>query len=201
MKKDIPSNTIAVILAAGASKRLHQPKQLLSYKGKTLLENTIDLATSCLENNTIVILGSKSEEFKKIIDNESVIILKNDLWEEGMASSIRLATQHIINQMPHITDVLFMVCDQINLNSTILLQILKGDNHKPIKACKYGNGAIGTPAMINQQYFPNLLLLKGDIGASKIIKENMTKVDIIFFEKGHLDIDTPEDLARLKEGE
>jgi molybdenum cofactor cytidylyltransferase len=130
-----------VILAAGASTRLGKPKQLLQYRGKTLLAHAINEAVNSNADAVVVILGKDANLFKKEIDERKVRVAINSSWEEGMASSLRLGLDTLINDKPYIDAVIFMVCDQPHVLSSILneLIITQQKTTKQIVTCNYGD--------------------------------------------------------------
>ena len=188
-----------VILAAGASTRLGKPKQLLQYRGKTLLAHAINEAVNSNADAIVVILGKNADQFKKEIDDRKVRVAVNSSWEEGMASSLRLGLGTLLNDKPYIDAVIFMVCDQPHVLSSILneLIITQQKTTKQIVTCNYGD-SIGPPALFHKKYFKDLMKLSGDTGARKIVQENMNDMTTILFPEGEIDIDTEEDYEKLK---
>ena len=188
-----------VILAAGASTRLGKPKQLLQYRGKTLLAHAINEAVNSNADAIVVILGKDADLFKKEIDDGKVRVAINSSWEEGMASSLRLGLDTLLNDKPYIDAVIFMVCDQPYVLSSILNELITTQQKttKQIVTCNYGD-SIGPPALFHKKYFKDLMKLSGDTGARKIVQENMNDMTTILFPEGEIDIDTEEDYEKLK---
>jgi molybdenum cofactor cytidylyltransferase len=188
-----------VILAAGVSKRLGSPKQLLAYKGQTLLRHAVDTAVETGCPSVFVVLGANMDLLKKEVNDKPVIIIENKSWEEGMASSIRAALQNITATLLRPDSVIFMVCDQPFVNSSLLLNLLatKQQTVLPVVASRYA-GKMGTPALFHKSFFPALMELKGDKGAGKLISDNANKVAAVDFPKGETDIDTAADYELLK---
>jgi molybdenum cofactor cytidylyltransferase len=193
------SNIAIIILAAGTSSRLGSPKQLLTYKGKNLLRHSVDeaLETGC--PSVFVVLGANSELLKKELKDKPVSIIENKSWEEGMASSIRCGLETIANTILRPDSIIFMVCDQPYVSSSLLLNLMKKKNEtgKHIVASSYDD-KIGTPALFHRSLFPALMELTGDKGARKLIADNPDKVASVQFPKGITDIDTKEDYNLLK---
>jgi molybdenum cofactor cytidylyltransferase len=188
-----------IILAAGASTRLGEPKQNLLYKGKTLLQHAIHEAVDSLADIVIVVLGANADVVEKDI-NEKVFIVYNTRWQEGMASSINAGLNELQEIQPNISDVLLMLCDQPFVDAALLnkLVLQKQSTSKPIIACTYNN-TIGPPALFDAIYFPELLSLKGQEGAKKILMKYADDVFVIPFAEGAIDIDTKEDYKKLSE--
>jgi molybdenum cofactor cytidylyltransferase len=95
--------------------------------------------------------------------------------------------------IPDLDGVIFLVCDQPFLSVSFLQQLLTMQHKtgKPIIASSYGN-TVGIPALFHKAYFPELLSLKGDAGAKKIMQAHTTDMATIDFPLGHIDIDTEE---------
>jgi molybdenum cofactor cytidylyltransferase len=192
------SNIAIIILAAGKSSRLGSPKQLLDYKGKNLLRHAVDTALETECASVFVVLGANAELLRKELKDKPVSIVENTGWEEGMASSIRYALKEITGTILRPDSVIFMVCDQPYVSSSLLLDLMKKKNETgmPIIASSYDN-KIGTPALFHRSFFPALMELKGDTGARKLIADNPDKVATVPFPKGITDIDTKEDYEKL----
>lgn len=188
-----------VILAAGASTRLGQPKQLLQYNGKTLLGHSVNEAINAKADAVVVILGKNADLFQNKINNEKVNVVINKDWEEGMASSVRLGLVTLLKIKPYIDAVIFMVCDQPHISSLVLNELITTQQKttKQIVTCNYGK-SIGPPALFHKKYFRELAKLNGDIGARNIIQQNMHDVATVLFPEGEIDIDTNEDYEALK---
>ena len=188
-----------VILAAGTSARLGSPKQLLSYKGKNLLRHSVDAALETGCQSVFVILGANIDLLRKELKDNPVIIIENSSWEEGMASSIRCALENITRTILRPDSIIFMVCDQPFITTSLLLSLLEKRNEtgRPIVASSYGDKS-GTPALFHKSFFPALMQLIGDTGARKIIQEYGNEVVTVLFPDGVIDIDTLADYEALQ---
>ena len=187
-----------VVLAAGSSSRLGQPKQLLLYKKATLLKNTISEASQVANSTIIVVTGSNHELIEKEITNPKIKTIFNPDWELGMSSSIATGLKELLRLYPDITKSIFTVCDQPYI-TTIVFENLISEQQKTAKgiiASAYSETA-GTPVLFHQKYFTELLQLKGQEGAKKIINNFFEDTVAVPFEKGNIDIDTIEDYNKL----
>jgi molybdenum cofactor cytidylyltransferase len=186
-----------IILAAGASTRLGEPKQQLLYKGKTLLQHAVDAAVESIAQLVIVVLGANAEAIKNDIIDKGVTIVNNKDWKEGMASSIRSGITELQKLKPDI-DIILMLCDQPFVDTTLLNKLIeqKENSSKPIIACAYNN-TIGPPALFDRTYFEKLILLKGQEGAKKLLMKYPDDVSAIPFIEGAIDIDTAQDYKKL----
>lgn len=188
-----------VILAGGASTRLGRPKQLLQYRGKTLLNHAVNEAINAKADAVVVILGKNADLFEGEIDNQEVSVVINKNWKEGMASSVRLGLDSLLKSKPYIDAVILMVCDQPHISSSVLNELITKQQKttKQIVTCNYGE-SIGPPALFHKKYFRDLAKLNGDVGARNIIEQNMHDVAMILFPEGNIDIDTEDDYEALK---
>ena len=130
------SNIAIVILAAGTSSRLGSPKQLLEYNGKNLLRHAVDTALETECASVFVVLGANSELLRKELKDKPVTVLENANWPEGMASSIRCGLEYITGTILRPDSIIFMVCDQPHVSSSLLLSLIekKQETKMPIVA-------------------------------------------------------------------
>ncbi len=187
-----------IILSAGPSSRLGWPKQKILYKGKTLLQRSVETAINSGCKPVIVILGAYAKEIQPDIEKEDIIIIPSMEWQEGMASSIRAGIAMLQKTASHISDVIFMVSDQPFADTALLTNLInqKETTGKEIIACSYNN-TLGVPVLFNKKFFSELLLLKGQEGAKKLLIKHKESVAAIPFEQGNIDIDTIEDYEAL----
>jgi molybdenum cofactor cytidylyltransferase len=189
---------VAIILAAGRSSRMGSPKQLLLYKGKTLLEHSIDEAKTSDVTSVLVVLGSEAGHMMTEANIWDAEIVDNENWASGMASSIIAGIKVVVSERPDADAVILMVCDQPYVDSALLNQIIakQQESDQPIVACEY-EGALGVPALFHKFLFSQLLGLEGDAGAKKLINQNLNLVATVPFPSGHIDVDTPEAYEKL----
>lgn len=190
-------DTGLVLLAAGASRRLGQPKQLLEFQGKTLLQRVIDLADELEFGVQILVLGANADAIERNIDPRGFLIARNEVWEEGIASSIRVGLASA--RKSRVKHLLFLLSDQPRLSAEFLQELLRThlDRGSMATYSEY-EGQIGVPAVFSEGLFPQLETLKGDQGARKLAYLNRLKFFTVPFEGGIFDIDTPEDVERLR---
>ncbi|WP_161888069.1 nucleotidyltransferase family protein [Pontibacter russatus] len=191
-----------VILAAGASARMGEPKQELLYKGETLLQHAVNaaLATNC--QPVIVVLGANTNLYMPEEASKSVATVHNPDWQEGMSSSIRCGLSALLTAAPHTEGVILMVCDQPFVKASLLNSLIhtKESSGKGIVACQYKD-TLGTPVLFSKDYFDELLYLRGKEGAKKLLFRHNEDVADMPFALGAIDIDTPEDYALLRRTE
>jgi molybdenum cofactor cytidylyltransferase len=187
-----------VVLAAGGSTRLGHPKQLVEFKGKTLLEHTLGQVGMLGFQHRVLVLGSRHEEIQEKIDASGFKVVINGDWEQGMASSIKLGLKAAMAEEA-LDHALFLVSDQPFLERVNLIKLVHTQLTQRPKATysQYGEN-IGVPAIFGKIAFPLLLQLDGDEGAKKLIHSKDFDYCTEAFQKGGFDVDTEEDLQQLK---
>jgi molybdenum cofactor cytidylyltransferase len=188
----------AIIIAAGSSRRMGQPKQLLLLDGETLLQRAVRVAEEAGASPVLVVLGAHREQIESHVDRSALRIVLNPSWEGGMGTSIRAGLQALEGQAPDTSGVLLMVCDQPAVTAEHLGRMLDAFRQDPTTtiASIYANRR-GVPAIFPQPAFTDLLGLRGDQGARGLLLDADRTVTEIKLERGELDIDLPEDLTHL----
>ena len=187
-----PGPLPAVILAAGASRRLGQPKQLVRVAGDTLLGRTVRAALAVCAP-VLVVLGSGAEAMAEELAGLPVTLVANDQWPEGMAASIRAG----VRALPAGAEgVLLLVCDQPAVDAKLLARMLDARRRHPdaVIACGYADTR-GVPALFPARCLEQLLALRGDRGARGLLQG--AEVVVLPFPEGALDVDRPGDLPGL----
>jgi molybdenum cofactor cytidylyltransferase len=190
----------AIVLAAGASRRLGQPKQMLLHDGETLIARAIRVAHQAGAAPLFAVLGAQHEIIRATIAPSEAIVVINANWQQGIASSIHAGIEALDSAAPDAPAALILPCDQLHLTADHLRALITSfaaQNEPSIIASSYA-GVAGIPAIFPRQAFTNLLALSGDKGArSLLIKPPCTLITVLFT-GGEIDIDTPADLAQLK---
>ncbi len=194
-----------IILAAGASSRMGEAKQLLTVGKTTLIEHIIGIAQSTDNESITVVLGANHEPINDIIENLDITIAYNEYWATGMGSSIRCGLQSCMQKHSDLNAVMVLLCDQYFITKKLLVEFVEtyssSQNGKNIiVSAQYGN-QLGVPTLFDATLFPELLALREQQGAKKIIKKYVAldKVSPIPFPLGLYDMDTPEDYKRIVE--
>ena len=185
-----------LILAAGASRRLGQPKQLLRLGGQSLLERAVATAQGSHAAGVYVVLGAQATQILNSLPPLPVPVWVNPDWEAGMSSSLRLGLAQLTEITPPFDAVLVMLGDQPGLDSDALNRLMVCYEADPsrVVAADYGNKA-GVPAIFPRACWPELMQLSGDKGARQWLARQGGAVRRIAL--GDLqDIDTWEDFQR-----
>jgi molybdenum cofactor cytidylyltransferase len=190
--------TGAVILAAGGSSRFGQPKQLLQFRGKTLVRTIINAACEAGCSPVVVVIGSNGEKVHPELANANVMEVRNANWQRGIGSSIRSGVQALISHAPDVEAILLLVCDQPAVSAPFieLLISTREATKKDIVASSYAD-TVGVPAVFNRFLFKELLALGDESGAKSIILQNPERVAQFAFPEGAIDIDTWEDWEKF----
>jgi len=188
-----------VILAAGSSSRLGQPKQLLEFQGTSLIQRITQIAVSAVEKPVVVILGANCSLIHSQLTHLPVHIVYNPDWSQGMTSSIRKGLMALLYFSPDTEAVIFAVCDQPYISTDLFLEMIfvGSKTPKPIVACSYNN-ILGTPVLFKKEFFNVLLALKDNEGARKIIQSYPESVEAVPFPLGIIDVDTMQDYVALQ---
>ena len=189
----------AIVLAAGGSRRLGQPKQLLMLGGETLIERAIRMANEAGAAPVIAALGAHFESIVASIALNNVILSINDQWEKGIASSIHAGLETIGVVARDASGVLILGCDQLRLTVAhlhALIEAFAAQNQAVIVASAYA-GVHGVPAIFPRSVFADLFALKGDKGARALLVNPSCPLIALAFEGGEVDIDEPGDLPLL----
>lgn len=185
------------MLAAGGSRRLGHPKQLLRHEGRSLLRHAAEVALEAATGPVVVVLGAQAESLRRELEGLSLQIVINHEWSGGIATSIH-AGLAALDKDKTVEAALFMACDQPHVSGALLRRLVDShvSQHAPVVACAYA-GTLGVPALFVRSLFLELWLLAGDHGAKKVIETHRSKVARVSFEQGAVDIDTSDDLDRL----
>lgn len=185
----------AVILAAGSSSRLGQPKQLLQYEGRTLVRRAAEAAFAAGCDPVAVVVGAEREKVAAALRDLAVLIVPNEDWQRGLGTSIRAG----VARLQEGDALLLLVCDQPFLSVDLLRQLIAAqqETQKPMAASAY-SGTLGVPALFTRACFAQLLSLGDGEGAKALLASRPNEVAQIDFPPGSIDIDTPGDFQALQ---
>ena len=179
----------AIILASGYSKRMGDSKLLLKYKGKALIEHTIDTVMSC--GFSQIILVAREEEIIEIGNRNNLEVTKNKNAIKGISESIKLGVMNTKN-----TDgYMFFTADQpfLDLDTIRMLheKFTKNSAYIIVPTCA---GKRGSPVIFPSSFKEDFFKLQGDVGGKTIINKNLDKVKFVEVQDSRklFDIDTKE---------
>lgn len=190
-------NIATLILAAGASSRLGQPKQLLLENGQPLVRRMAQIAVDLNAGPVVVVVGANAGAVTNALHDLRVRTLPNPDWETGMASSLKIGVELVEKTLPEA--ILVLLTDQPHVSRALLESLIEQarSTHKLIIASQYGD-VHGVPILFRPAYFEALKSLTGDTGARKLVQQNPDDVATVSFDEGAIDLDTPEDVAKWR---
>ena len=181
-----------VVLAAGASTRLGQPKQLLPFRGRPLVRLAAEEALAVC-GRVAVVVGASRDAVVKALAGAPVTVVDNPDWAEGMASSIVAGVAWASHAA--CAAVLLLACDQPHVHASHLAGLVSAWRRTGRPAASSYDGTLGVPAVFPAACFTRLLALRGAAGARRILVE--ADAQPVAWPEGAFDIDTPEDALRL----
>ena len=172
------------------------PKQLLRYRGQTLIRRAAEAAVASSCDQVTVVIGSNASQMRRELEDLPVSVVENQNWQTGMSSSIRAGLDDLRGH--DLDGVVVMLCDQPFVTTGILNDLVTTHRQtgKPIVASVYETTK-GVPAFFSRQLFAELTALSADEGARRIIAKHPELVATINFPEGAIDIDTPHDTKKL----
>lgn len=180
-----------IILAAGGSTRMGEPKQLLEVNGVPLVYAAAHAAKEGGCDVVCVVTGHAHEAVEQAAAALSPMIVRNEHWQRGMGSSIRIGVEAV----QPVSAVILMACDQPAVNSTVIRALIELHHQTglPVVASQYAD-TLGIPALFDESCFAELCSLPDEHGAKAIIQARMERVAAYSFPAGALDLDRPEDV-------
>ncbi len=187
-----------IVLAAGGSSRLGTPKQLLEFRGRSLLRHAAETALASRCGPVVVVLGAHADTLRRELDGLDVDVVENRDWREGMGSSIRAGVGELTSAATDVTAILLTLCDQPLVTAGVLRSLV--DRHaetaSPIVACAYGD-TLGVPALFDAALASELAHLAPEHGAKDLIASYGSRVASVHVPAAVVDVDTAGDYARL----
>jgi molybdenum cofactor cytidylyltransferase len=189
----------AVLLAAGPSSRLGQPKQLVRVEGQCLVRRAASLLLELDLGAVVVVTGCGSDEVTRELEGCPVTVAFNRDWERGMGGSISCG----VRQLPRGLDgVLVTVCDQWRVQTADMADLIscwQTDISRICVACWDEGEAFvsGPPVIFSRFVMPELKYLHPDRGARQVVDLHMDRVEFVRMPNAAYDLDRPEDLAEI----
>lgn len=188
-----------VLLAAGLSRRMGRPKQLLPYAGSTLLEHALAAACRSRLDDIVAVVSPEIALALDLSGYPRVRTLTNDAPERGQSFSLQLGLRAVPERA---AGALVLMCDQPGVTSPVIERILRAFERGPVASVvPTYNGRWGTPVLLGRMIWPEVMGLTGDAGAGRLLRSRPGAVRTV--EVGDLadgsDVDTPAEYARLLE--
>jgi molybdenum cofactor cytidylyltransferase len=190
------------VLAAGASTRMDRPKQLLEFRGCSLLRRAAEAALAAAggagAGPVVVVLGSRSDQMAAALAGLGVLAVVNPRWELGMGTSVRAGIA-AIGAHSDVDAVLITLADQPMVDAATLRRLI--DQYRaggrPIAAAFY-NGAPGVPAVFGRSLLAELAALPDAGGAKSLLQRHADQVLSVEMPAAAMDVDRPEDFQTLQ---
>ena len=190
-----------LLLAAGASRRMGRPKQLLPVGGVPLVRAVAEQMLRSQVGPLIVVLGAGAPEILPCLHGLDARMVLNEKWEEGMGSSIRAGMRALVKLTPTPASVILALADQPGLPAGHLGRLVA--THRESRAgivASAVDGVARPPVLFGAAWFSRLGELQGDAGARNLVRENPGDVALLPLAAA-IDLDTPEDYERMKAGQ
>jgi molybdenum cofactor cytidylyltransferase len=185
-----------IVLAAGSSRRLGTPKQVLPYRDTTLLGATLDIARSAGFHQLIVTLGGAAQEVRDTVPLDGADVAAVDDSGAGCSASLRVALARLD---PQAAGIVLMLGDQPRMDPATVRRMITDGPVADITVCRYADG-IGHPFWFSRNIFSDLSQLHGDKGVWKLVQSGRYPVRELAVDGTiPLDVDTWDDYRRLLE--
>lgn len=189
----------ALVLAAGASRRLGRPKQLEPWGPTTLLGHVLDLVAGFPVDESWVVIGANADEVLTEIGDRPMGVVENPEWEEGLASSLRVGLDALA-QSSKAEAALIVLGDQPGVRPDVAVALIERHRRSNRMAIvpKY-RYSWGNPVLVDRALWPRLMSMEGDEGAQRLLKAHPEWVEEVWFDTlPPRDIDTPADVEELR---
>lgn len=187
-----------VVLAAGSSRRLGSPKQLLIVNGQPLLEVVVAQVCASKLDEVVVVLGAHADEIRARVDLGRAKVLFNSDYESGMASSLRAGLTALARE---VSRAMVVLGDQPDISAALLDRLLDLQHESGLPAAALSfNGLLHPPVLMTRDLWGDLMSLEGDIGCRALIRarpELVAKLPALADSRHPIDIDTEDDYKRL----
>jgi molybdenum cofactor cytidylyltransferase len=187
-----------LVLAAGSSRRMGSPKQLLEIRGKPLLELVVGQVCDSGVDDVVVVLGAAFDQIQDRVELGRARVLVNPAHASGMASSLKAG---LASLDAGVDRVVVILGDQPDVDAELLNELLdlQESSELPAAALDF-NGLLHPPVVLKRELWAGLMSLEGDVGCRAVIRakpELVARLPIQGDLTHPIDIDTPGDYASI----
>ena len=186
----------SLVLAAGGSRRLGAPKQLVRFGGRTLLSRAVTAAEAVTPGRVVVVLGAEALRLRLLLRSRHPLArtIDNPAWAEGMSGSLQTGLSVL---PPRAAAALLLLCDQPAVGEASLRRLVRAWRRRPGKAAAAAYGdTVGVPAILPRALWMEARRLRGDAGARGLLRMDQTVATAVEMPEAEWDIDRPADLER-----
>jgi molybdenum cofactor cytidylyltransferase len=185
---------MVVVLAAGASRRLRTPKQLVVVDGEPLVRSRCRIALDADVGPVAAVIGAHAAAVASVLSGLPLEVCMNAEWEEGQSASLRRAV--LAARYHGAAALLVLACDQYRLTAGDLCELSSAWRKAGGSACASAtDGYIGPPAVLPSACFADVLRLRGDMGARRILFQPDRLLPVLVENpRAIFDLDVPADL-------
>ena len=165
----------AVVLAAGASRRLGQPKQVLPLDGATVLDASLAVARESGCEPVVVVLGGAADLVRSEVDLDGVDVVENREFGEGCATSVRAA----VGALPEgVRGIVLLLGDQPRVQVETIQELEATAGGHAVGVCEYDDG-LGHPLWFDREMFGALEAMHGDKAVWKLVDGDGPDADVV----------------------
>jgi molybdenum cofactor cytidylyltransferase len=188
-----------VVLAAGMSRRLGRPKQLLRLGDRTVIEHVVSASLSANMDEVIVVLGARAGEVRSALAGYPVRIVINERFAEGQGTSLAAGIRAL---GADVDAAVFLLGDQPGVSAHDIERVvdMRRSTGASIIMTAYGDER-GHPVLFGREHFPALMALEGDQGGRDVIRRHTEDVLTVAGDRDTVpaDIDTEADWRAMVE--
>lgn len=183
----------AVVLAAGASRRLGRPKQLLPFGGGTLLDAVLATARQAGFDQVLLTLGAAADRIGAEVALDGIEVVPTPDFGEGCAASLRTAVDRVSGDAE---GIVVLLGDQPGVTVAAIRSLLAGSGSASVGVCRYDDGR-GHPLWFGRETFETLRGLHGDKAVWKVVEQSADLAEVRVPGPVPPDVDTWDDYRAL----
>lgn len=188
----------ALVLAAGGSRRLGRPKQLLDWAGRPLLEQVVAAVQLWPARPVVVVLGAQAEEILERVDFGEASAVVNPEWEDGIAASLRAGFDWLSRE-GRAEWAFVALGDQPRIPVEVPAALLAAaESHGRPAVVPVYRYQRGNPVLVGRELWGRMMSLEGDTGAAALLRAHPAWVHEVRFDHPMpADVDLPADIQDL----